>query len=160
VYVAQLHFTQTLTEKIAGELGVKFMKQIITIILFFACTNAYSGGEYHDVFLSQYAEPFEEGNQFHLVLNLTGDGISKKCSSIIVKGTYDQEYWSGYKRPMSLPGHTEAMKFLSGREGNKIKFGQIGRGLKKLQGCSYLSRGLFLEQHGKEVVVFSVHDKI
>jgi hypothetical protein len=136
------------------------MKQIFTIILFFACSNAYSGGEYYDVLLSEYVEPFDEGDQFHLVLNFTGEGISKKCNSIHLKGTYDQEYWVGYKRPMSLSGHAEAMEYLSGQVGNKIKFGQIGRGLKKLHGCTYLSRGLFLEQHSKEPVVFSVHEKI
>ncbi len=160
MYVAQLHFTQTLTAKIAGELGVKFMKPIVTIILFFTCANAYSGGEYYDVFLSEYVEPFEEGNEFHLVLNFTGEGMSKKCSSILLKGTYDKEYWAGYKRPMSLSGHSEAMDYLSGKVGSKVKFGQIGRGLKKLHGCTYLSRGLFLEQHSNEPVVFSVHEKI
>ncbi|WP_045860095.1 hypothetical protein [Teredinibacter purpureus] len=136
------------------------MKQIITILLFFVCSNSYSGGEYYDGLLLEYVEPFEEGSEFHLTLNFTGEGIGKNCNSILVKGIYDQEYWSGYKRPMSLSGHAEAMEYLSGQVGSKIKFGQIGRGLKKLHGCTYLSRGLFLEQHGKEPVVFSVHEKI
>jgi hypothetical protein len=136
------------------------MKLAIYIFSIMCASVAYAGGDYFPI---KIIELTNDSDSFHFKAEPTRERqwMEKECSIINVKGKYDTLRWLMHERPMSLDKHMQSIEFLSKSlaSNKKVYFGYIGGGLRKIEKCSYESKGLVYENYDKELVL-SVHDRI
>ena len=140
------------------------MRKLITFALLSIVSKSVIAGGYHFEVIVDALEVNEGSwHQYLAVLRPTGKAAQwpeEQCKEITIEGEYDALRWATYKRPMSADTHKQSILHLSSSIGKSMLFGVMGSGLKEINSCHFVSKGLFIEPYGKSSVVMSVHDRI
>ena len=142
------------------------MKKIIAIIfLFFIAPTVYAGGYHFPIEIISFESPPNDEYSFKMIaipVNKEKHWEEEKCEKIVVTGSYDQLKWLTYKRPMSKETQVQSIKLLCDayEEKRPILFGTMGLGLHEVEKCSFLSKGLFVQDYKGQKAVYSVYERI
>lgn len=134
------------------------MKYSLMAMVVLLSSASYAGGSAFPVMVESLVT---NGPQFNVTLKIAEDHSwdEDECQLIRVSGHYDAKKWQRYRgKPMNAELHKEALKtlVLAQEKNTLVGFGYFGAGMQRESECTYLSRGLIVEQG----YIYSIYNSI